>query len=321
MFNPNASENFESQLSYRQDLTFKSLNQVLADHQLPAAQTPAQLLGLGQFSNLDLLLSDQCPYSIKCGVFKGVTQDEFLDRQEFTGSLAAQFAAVYRFIDQHNPVKSQIKGLYREDQRTYPPQAIREALMNCIIHRDYSNPASTLINVYADRIEFISYGGLADGITEADVKLGLSVCRNPHLAQFFYRLKLVESYGTGLARIKSAYKGAADQPVIIPAPASFKVVLPAYQLKSVKLKPKAKAKPQPATRPARPKAAKSAAPAGNEQAVLAFGQDHAEFIRSDIEKLLGVSPATATRLLRQMEGKGLITKRGKAKAIRYRITE
>ena len=149
----------------------------------------------------------------------------------------------------------------------------------------------------------------------------MSVCRNPHLAQFFYRLKLVESYGTGLARIKSAYKGAADQPVIIPAPASFKVVLPAYQLESVKLKPKAKAKPQPAPRPARPKAAKSAATAGNEQAVLAFGQDHAEFIRSDIEKLLGVSPATATRLLRQMEGKGLITKRGKAKAIRYRIAE
>ena len=320
MLTPNDSSSFENQLSPRQDLTFNSL-QALFDQQGLPFTPPSSQFGILQFSNFDLLVSDQCPYTIKCAVFKGTDQDEFLDRQEFTGSLAAQFAAVYRFIDQHNPVKSQIKGLYREDQRTYPPQAIREALMNCIIHRDYSNPASTLINVYADRIEFISYGGLADGITEADVKLGLSVCRNPHLAQFFYRRKLVESYGTGLARIKSAYKGAADQPVIIPAPASFKVVLPAYQLKSGKLKPKAKANPQPAARSARPKAAKSAALAGNAQAVLAFGQDHAEFIRSDIEKLLGVSAATATRLLRQMEGKGLITKRGKAKAIRYRIAE
>lgn len=318
MFSPNASDKFENQLSYRQDLTFTSLEKVLADHQLPAAQTPTQLLGLGQYTNLDLLLSDQCPATIKCGVFKGTTQDEFLDRQEFSGSLAAQFAAVYRFLDQHNPVQSQIKGLYREDRQAYPPQAIREALMNCIIHRDYSSPVSTLINVYSDRMEFISFGGLAPGITEADIKLGLSICRNPRLANFFYKLKLVESYGTGIARIKGAYQGAALQPAFMLAPASFKVILPLFQAKA---KPKAKVKPvlQHQAKPVQAAPKSRAASSGNEQAVLDFGQDHAEFIRSDIEKLLDVSPATATRLLRQMEQQGLIAKRGKAKAIRYRL--
>jgi predicted HTH transcriptional regulator len=190
--------------------------------------------------------------------------------------------------------------------------------MNAIIHRDYSNPASSLINLYTDRVEFISFGGLMPGITLEDIQLGLSVCRNKRLADLFYQLKLVESYGTGLARIKSAYKGSRLAPQILAAPSSFKVVLPHYQA-AVKAAPKpVKKAAGPAPSPApKPKARAT----GNEETVLAFGKEYGEFIRSDIEELLGVSPATATRLLRQMENSGLVLKRGKAKAIRYRISE
>lgn len=313
MLTPNDSSSFENQLSPRQDLTFNSL-QALFDQQGLSFTPPSSQFGILQFSNFDLLVSDQCPYTIKCAVFKGTDQDEFLDRQEFTGSLAAQFQQVYAFLEKHNPVESQIKGLYREDRPAYPKQALREALMNAIIHRDYSNPASSLINLYTDRVEFISFGGLMPGITLEDVQLGLSVCRNKRLADLFYQLKLVESYGTGLARIKSAYKGCRLAPQILAAPSSFKVVLPHYQAAPKLGKKAATPAPSPAPKP-------KARATDNEEAVLAFGKEHGEFIRSDIEELLGVSPATATRLLRQMESSGLVLKRGKAKAIRYRISE
>lgn len=319
MLTPNNSSSFENQLSLRQDLTFNSL-QALFDQQGLPFSPPSSQFGILQFSNFDLLVSDQCPYTIKCAVFKGTDQDEFLDRQEFTGSLAAQFQQVYAFLEKHNPVESQIKGLYREDRPAYPKQALREALMNAIIHRDYSNPASSLINLYTDRVEFISFGGLMPGITLEDIQLGLSVCRNKRLADLFYQLKLVESYGTGLARIKSAYKGSRLAPQILAAPSSFKVVLPHYQaaVKATSKPVKKAVTPAPSPSPA-PKPKTRAT--GNEETVLAFGKEHGEFIRSDIEELLGVSPATATRLLRQMENSGLVLKRGKAKAIRYRISE
>ena len=65
--------------------------------------------------------------------------------------------------------------------------------------------ASTLVCVYADRIEFVSVGGLPSGIELDDIMLGLSVCRNPKLAAIFYRLQLIEAYGTGMPKIMNAY--------------------------------------------------------------------------------------------------------------------
>ena len=74
--------------------------------------------------------------------------------------------------------------------------ALREAPMNCLVHRDYSYRASTLISVRDDRIGFASIGGLPDGGGTDDIMLGFSICRNPKLEAVFYRLKLIEAYGT-----------------------------------------------------------------------------------------------------------------------------
>ena len=76
-----------------------------------------------------------------------------------------------------------------------------------MIHRDYSYAASTLISAYADRMEIVSVGGLISGFSLADVMAGLSICRNPKLANVFYRLDLIEAYGTGLKKIMNAYSG------------------------------------------------------------------------------------------------------------------
>lgn len=76
---------------------------------------------------------------------------------------------MYAYLDLRNQTKATFDGLYRTDTRDYPEEALREALMNCLVHRDYSYSASTLISVYEDRIEFVSIGGLPAGIEVEDI--------------------------------------------------------------------------------------------------------------------------------------------------------
>lgn len=86
--------------------------------------------------------------------------------------------------------------------------------MNLLVHRDYAFHASGLISVYTDRIEFVSIGGLLPGILLEDVMAGVSVCRNQNLANVFYRLRLIEAYGTGIKKIMNAYGGTELTPLI-----------------------------------------------------------------------------------------------------------
>jgi ATP-dependent DNA helicase RecG len=137
----------------------------------------------------------------KAAVFEGSNQSVFKDRKEFSGSLFKQMGAVYDYIDFHNQTRSTFDKLRRIDTRDYPEVAVREALLNSLVHREYSFRASTLISIYNDRIEFTSIGGLVSGVTLNDVLMGISVCRNAKLANVFYRLELIEAYGTGMRKI------------------------------------------------------------------------------------------------------------------------
>ena len=96
------------------------------------------------YSNVALLLSEQCPSTIKAVTFAGVDQSVFQDRREFTGSLFQQMEDLYAYLDLHNQTKATFEGLYRTDTKDYPEDALRETLMNSLVHRDYSFSASTL---------------------------------------------------------------------------------------------------------------------------------------------------------------------------------
>lgn len=95
-----------------------------------------------------------------------------------------------------------------------------------MVHREYSFRASTFISLYADRLEFTSIGGLVSGVTLKDVKMGISVCRNAKLANVFYRLELIEAYGTGIMKIRDAYEGSGMTPQIETSDNAFKIILP-----------------------------------------------------------------------------------------------
>ena len=116
--------------------------------------------------------------------------------------------------------------LYRIDNRDYPEVAVREALLNCLVHRDYGYSSSILISMYEDRLEFTSIGGLVTGVTLEDVMMGISVCRNKRLANVFYRLELIEAYGTGIQKIMNAYQDQFIKPEIKVSNNVFKIILP-----------------------------------------------------------------------------------------------
>lgn len=220
-------EEFEQMRSLEQDLTFLSAKTEFDESNIPFKE---KNLGIqnqdGIYTNLGLLLSDQCKHTIKVAVFDGEKQSEFQDRNEFAGSLFKQMHEVYSYIDFRNQKHSNFSGLKRINKRDYPEVAIREALLNLIVHREYSYSASSFVRMYTDRIEFTSIGGLLKGITLEDIQLGISVCRNPKLANIFYRLELIEAYGTGIQKILDSYSGSEFKPQFVTTENAFKVILP-----------------------------------------------------------------------------------------------
>ncbi len=259
----------------------------------------------GVYTNLGLLLSDQCVHTIKAAVFQGTTQNEFKDRREFSGSLFRQMREAYDYIDFRNQIHSSFQKLRRIDQRDYPETAVREALLNLLVHREYSFRASTFISLYTDRIEFTSIGGLVSGVTLKDVMMGISVCRNARLANVFYRLELIEAYGTGMIKIMEAYAGSGKKPKIETSDNAFKLILPNLNVYAEQEE-------------------QDAAPRGNsleEDAVIALAEERGTFTRKDVEKVLGISQTTCGRLLKQMIGKGKIVQEGRSRNTHYRLTE
>lgn len=223
-------KSYEAMRSMQQELTFTVLEKHFANHHLLLQEAQMRTLKLigedGLYTNLALLLSEQCEHTLKVAVFQGTTRAVFRDRREFTGSLLQQLYDAYAFIDNYNKTKATFQGLERIDTKDYPQEAVREVLLNCLIHRDYSFSGSTLVNIYDDRIEFISLGGLVSGLRMETIFIGVSQSRNPALAAVFYRLRLIESFGTGIEKIQQSYQERSRKPEFIAVYGGFKVILP-----------------------------------------------------------------------------------------------
>ncbi|MDD2402570.1 MAG: ATP-binding protein [Clostridia bacterium] len=233
---------------------------------------------------------------LKCAVYNGTGKTNFQARKEFRGSILKQMNEAYEYINLHNNQHSTIDKLKRVDNPDYPFYAIREALLNAIVHRDYDYSGSVLINIFDDRIEFVSIGGLIKELTLLDIMGGVSQTRNTIVANVFYRLELIESYGTGIQRIIESYEGSNRQPVFSPAPASFVVALPNRNFTLIEEQDNNMS---------------------SEEKVLHLLRIQGEIRRRDIEKLLGCSSFPASKILTSLMRQDRITRRGSARATKY----
>ena len=314
-------DSFEEMRSINQALSFDALKQEFKARKLPFAQAQMQTLHIQSadklYTNLALLLSDQCPYSIKLAVFECSTETVFKDRREFSGSLMQQLHDVYDYIDLHNQVHASFDKLLRIDSRDYPEVAVREALLNSLVHRDYSFHAATLISIYPHCMEFVTLGGLPTGLELADIKLGISVCRNPHLANVFYRLQLIEAYGTGIKKIMDSYFGKRKQPSITCSNNAFKIVLPNTNARQIVKEDSVYYSVASSSVAPSAIAPSSTLPSAEEQ-ILQVLSTQKEITRKEVQELLEVSQSTAGRILKAMVDRGKILKLGGSLTTRYR---
>ena len=312
-FRETDGDSFEDMRSINQELTFETTKKEFKTRKVAFGQPQMQTLKMistdGLYTNLGLLLSEQCPYTIKAVVFEGTNQNIFKDRREFYGSIMKQMNEVYDYIDLHNQTHATFHKLLRVDTRDYPEVAVREALMNSLVHRDYSFRAATLISIYDDRIEFVSIGGLISGLELDDVLMGVSVCRNPYLANIFYRLQLIEAYGTGMKKIMNAYADAYVQPEIKTTKNAFKIILPNlhYIRKTTEVSNVVEE-------------AVISYLDSNEKIIMDFLMKHKMITRKEVQGLLGTSQSTAGRILKTMVDNGQILQIGGSRTTQYKIS-
>jgi len=233
-------DSYEKLRSLNQNLTFNYTEQIFKENNLAFGLSQKKTLGLiGEddlYTNFALLLSEQCNHTLKVAVFEGIEKNIFKDRKEFKGSLLKQVTEAFEFINLVNKTEATFEGLIRKDERDYPVEAIREALLNAVIHREYSFSGSTLVNIYEDRIEFVSLGGIVYGLSLDSIMLGVSQSRNEKLANIFYRLHLIEAYGTGIRKIFTNYERYNMKPTIKAEVGAFQVVLPNIHYKKIEEK-------------------------------------------------------------------------------------
>lgn len=290
--------NFETMRSLQQELTFKEATTVFEKQGLKFGPEQQLTLGLitkdGYYTNLGLLFSDQCEHNIKCARYLGNDKLDFQDRKEFTGSILTQVEAAYEYLSLYNAKSAHFEGLQRIEQESFPSYALREALINAATHRDYSFSGSILIHLFQDRLEIVSVGGLVKGLTLEDIELGISQSRNPKLANVFYRLKWIESYGTGLQRIKESYKQSTLQPFWKVSPNAFVITLPKQTIDT---------------------------PTSEDKLLNDWLTVHSEFTTKELEAYLNKSKATARKIIEDLLEKKRIIRIGNGPSTRYQVNK
>lgn len=147
--------------------------------------------------------------TIRCARFLGKDTTKFLDQTEIEEHLPKAVESVVTFIERHTRRGIEIGRVRRREVPEYPVAAVREAVINAVVHADYSiGGAGTKIAVFDDRIEITNPGLLPFGLTLEAALAGVSRLRNRVIGRVFRELGLIEQWGSGLGRIAAACRDA-----------------------------------------------------------------------------------------------------------------
>ena len=232
------------------DLSFTLLNSTLKEETDKEITNEKDFISLGLMSvdkhitNAGLLLSDQGILNqsrIFCtrwnGLVKGNLSDA-IDDKEYTGSIIFLLQSAEAFIINNTKNSWKIDGMKRIETEEYPQRAIREAIVNAIIHRDYQITGSEIhIDIFDDRLEITSPGGMIDGsfIQNLDITKIPSIRRNRIISDIFNQLHFMERRGSGLIRMLESYSNSDKKPIFYSDISSFKVIFPNLLFKDIKL--------------------------------------------------------------------------------------
>ena len=225
--------NYEDLPADKQDLTFRTLEEKAKQEIGIKALNKDVLKTLNLYSDSEgynhaaELLADENNYpGIDIARF-GESISIILKRASFEHESVLdeleKAVAVYRDYYQYE----EIRGMDRVKVETIPEEAFRETIANALVHRTWDVNAQIRVSMFDDRIEVSSPGGLPSGLSEAEyLKGNVSILRNPILGNIFFRLHIVEILGTGIIRIREAYKNSDRKPVFEILENSINVILP-----------------------------------------------------------------------------------------------
>ena len=247
----------------------------------------------GKYKNAGALLADENSfYGIDCARF-GDSIDIILDREIFEHkSVLKQYdeaVALYRKYYQYD----EIEGALRKTVELIPEKAFREAIANALVHRTWDVNSHIRIAMFKDRLEVFSPGGLPKGITQEEYLNGqVSVLRNPIVASVFFRLNIIESFGTGVQRMNMAYAESRAKPRHEFSTHAIKVVLPVVS---------------------------GGEELSEDEAIIYNSMNRLGKSSSQIAKTVGFGKNKTLKLLVALEEKGYVTKLGNGRGIKYLI--
>lgn len=224
----------------------------------------------------------------------GSNISELLDRKTVEGrSALGQYDAALEMYERYL-VYETVSRAARERVERVPFEAFREAVANALVHRAWDIPANVTVSIYDDRVTVVSPGGLPSGVTEEEyLGGGVSVPRNPVVANIFFRLDYIEQFGTGIARINGAYEGLAVKPAFDIRENSIAVTLPFEA-----------ARPEGVTL--------------DERKLMDEMSRSILMTRAEIGLRSGFSKDKTTRILNALASRGLVAREGAGRGTRYR---
>ena len=162
---------------------------------------------------------------IRAAVFGGTDRTRIVDAQDITSHLPTAVEEVLAFIQRNIRRSIRIEGIRNEGVPEFPQIALREAVINAIVHADYGRHGSPLrVAIFSDRLEIDNPGGLPPGLTLEDVRLGVSKLRNGVIGRVFHELGLIEQWGSGIQRMtKACLEAGLPEPLLEELGSGFRV--------------------------------------------------------------------------------------------------
>jgi ATP-dependent DNA helicase RecG len=225
--------------------------------------------------------------------FMGTSGREALATVDCTGSLFQQFQSAFHFVSSRLSRSFTIKGAVRKEVLEIPEEAIREAILNMIVHRNYHIPAPSKIFIYDDRIEFFSPGDIPGPFDVNNLRSGFTFLRNPIICNFFRRAKLIEKLGTGfITMLDSAEQRGLVPPRIIEGENFVKCILSRKELDLKKKQTEA-------------------------EKVIGYLKQVQSASISELMKFLHLSRSTCYRRLEKLVQEGILERTGSYKDAKY----
>lgn len=260
-------------------------------------------LSTGEFNYLAYLLSDQNGLVINIGKFKGNNVVDLEEMKSFSNqSLIKTTSEIIDFIEKQNKIFTTITSSKRIEQKLFDSIAMREAVINALVHSDYSYENTPTFRIFDDRIEIISVGGLPEGIEKTEFLNGYMSPKNPQLMKIFRDLGFVEHMGTGIIRILSKYDSSifsfSSNFIKVAIPYSFKTNSEVINENSIdNFKEISK----------------------RQKRIIEIIRNNASITQEEMASILNISRFTIIREIKVLEEKGIIKRIGSNKTGNWKI--